>query len=188
MTVTTFKNYNNQKDLLEAQEKIITLCYLANNQGLNEALLEEGVKDWLKKLGLSVVKSPSLIDYIDDFVSGAGTIILAAIQGDTAKIKAQMERFDVGDLIDFLHSLDNITLGIISAPLDLIQAVTGLDIKGSIDNTIRKTKSVLVTIKKALGVVKDNITKISTGVNRDKLLKSVDDLDLNLPEPGAIKV
>ncbi|MCD6435920.1 MAG: hypothetical protein J7L15_05980, partial [Clostridiales bacterium] len=75
-----------ENNLIEAEIKITTLLFLAQApQNMNESDLNEGVKDWLKKMGLSLVKGPSFIDHINNFVSGAGTIVLAAIQGDKVK-------------------------------------------------------------------------------------------------------
>ncbi len=171
-----------QNDLIETEIKIGTLLYLANApQNMNESDLNESVKDWLKKMGLSLVKGPSFIDYINDFVSGVGTIVLAAIQGDKAKIKAQMDRFKVEDLIDFLSTLNDITLGVMSGPLKFIQVVTGWDLKASIKASIKSATTAVKTIKKALNTIRTNVEKIVTGPDQDKLMLSIQNLDDNIP-------
>ncbi len=175
-----FLDYN--KELVETQQKILMLSYLAQNQGLNEDLLEEGIKEWLQKAGLSIVKGPSIITYLDDFVSGVGTIVLAAMAGDKHKIKAQMDRFDASDLVDFLHTLDDITLGIISAPLDLIQGITGWNLKATVENGVKSAKRATTIIKSAIQTIRTNISKIAQGDNQKQLMLSIDSLDSNLPD------
>jgi hypothetical protein len=180
-----FKNYlaNN------TEQRVAALIYLSVSQNMNESidieLMDEGIKDFLKKINLGVIKGPSLIDYTLRFTSGIGMMVLAALQGDKEKVKAISTTFSKSELIDFLSTLDDITLGVISAPLKLIQAVTGWDLLGSLKKITKSTQETLKEIQGALNIIKSGVGKIMDNKKSTKVLKSISNIENNLPGPIA---
>ena len=148
---------------------------------LNEAELNEGFKDWLKSVGMNMEKTPSVIDYMMDFTSGVGMIILAALKGDKHKIKAIADMFTFEEFADFIMSLDNITMGLISTPLAIIQAITGWDIENSVKNATKNTVKIIGNIKQAIKTIRTNTAKIMCPTKQKVIDLNISDIENNLP-------
>jgi hypothetical protein len=96
-----FKEFQNDTKLTEEMEdKISILLYLAENEDMinesydmdnlteaQEAMIVEGLNDWLSKVGMKLHKGDGIIDYVLQFSKGAGQLIMAAMKGDEKKVK-----------------------------------------------------------------------------------------------------
>ncbi len=185
----TFRDY---QQITEVETKLSVLLYLSSNTQINEGIIREeqineGIKEWLKTIGITIDKGPSIIDYAMNFTSKAGMIILAAIQGDKEKIKAIVNTFSKDAFVDFLIALDDITLGIISGPLDLVSALTGWDIHSSIKSVGNKTKQAVKNIQAGIQTVKTNISKIMNPEKQKIININLDNIEKSIPDVSAIK-
>lgn len=169
--MTTFKEYKEINE--DMQDKIVTLLYLAESgTQLNEstfvgelteaqeALIIEGVNDWLEKVGMKLHKGKGIVDYIKQFSVGAGKMILAAVKKDKKAVKEIANNFDKAELIDFLLKLDMATLHLLSAPIHFINAITGWDLEANLKHMAKGTKGIIDTVKQAFETIKKHITKL----------------------------
>ena len=77
----TFKDKLLEDNINEMETKIATLMYLSEKMDtLNEADLQEGVNDFLGKIGMKLHKGDGLLNYIAQFSKGTGKIVLAAFK------------------------------------------------------------------------------------------------------------
>lgn len=170
------------------QDKIATLVFLSENEFLNESLetlneaqVVESVNDWLKKVGLKLHKGDGIVDYIKQFSTGAGKIIIAAIKGDKEKVKEIANSLEKEKVVDFLLKLDMASLHLITGPIHFIDAITGWDLMVNIKHSAEGAKDVLKKFYSAIKAVKDSIVKVLDGNKKEKMLKVVDNLEYNMP-------
>lgn len=173
----TLKDY---KQIEEAEVKIAALLYLKESNYLNENL-NEGLKDWLKDFGMNLKKSPDVMDYAIRFTSGIGMLIVAALKRDKHQIKAIANNYTQEEFIDFLQKLDELTLGLVTAPLNAIEAVTGWDIIGTIGKTTKNTQKVLGNIKAAILSIKKDATKILDAPKQKVLNTHLSSIEQTMP-------
>jgi len=174
-----FKNYIEQKDY---EVKIAGLLYLAENiDTLNEADLNEGLNDWLSKIGLNIKKENGIIDYFWNFTKGTGRLILAAIKQDKEEIKSILKGVTEKDCINFIMKLDLITLHIISEPLHLIEAITGWSIEPIIKDKLKSADDKLKVFFNAISTVKNSIVQLANPKKTKTYLKLVNKLQNAVP-------
>jgi len=174
-----FKNYIEQKDY---QTKIAGLIYLAENiNTLNEADLNEGLNDWLNKIGLDAKKEKGLINYFWNFTKGAGKLVLAAIRKDKEEVKNIASTINQKDCINFILKLDLATLHIITTPLHFIEAVTGWSIEPIVKDKLKSANDKLKIFFNAIGTVKDSIIKLANPKKTKSYLKLVGKLQNAVP-------
>ncbi len=184
----TFKDYLTE-DTREIQEdKIAVLLCLAENEILtesymSEAVILEGVKDWLSKVGLKVHKGDGVIDYVRQFSTGAGKLILAAIRGDKEEVKRIAMSLDRAKVVDFILKLDLISLHLITGPIHFIDGLTGLDLTANLKHAAEGAKSMLQQTWDALVQVKNNISRVVKGDNRKVIFNHINNIEKNLPKP-----
>ncbi len=179
----TFKNH---REIKEAEQKILSLLYLEqiNINILNESSqesLNEGFNNWLKEFGLNLKKEMGVLDYAISFTSGIGMIIIAALKGDKHKVKAIAKMYSKEELLDFLTKLDKITLGLVSAPLELISSLTGWDIVDAAHTASKNTKRVLNNIKTAIQNIKTASAKILDAPKQKIINTHLDNISLSMP-------
>ena len=173
----TLKDY---QQIEEAELRITALLYLTESEYLNENL-NEGLKDWLKDFGLNLQKSPDVMDYAIRFTSGVGMLIMAALKGDKHQIKAISNNYTRDEFMDFLMKLDNLTLGLVTAPLNIITAVTGWDLLDTLEKTSKNTKKVLGNIKAAIQRIKKDATKILDKQKQQVLNTHLNNIEQTMP-------
>jgi len=185
-----FKDYKEDKLITDLYEQhILALVYMANNDHLNESLLEEGISNWFKKFkqGLKDTKEQGIIDYAFNFASTSGKLILAAIKGDTETVKEISDKIDKDDFIDFLLKLDQVFLTVLAAPLDIITGVTGWNIKKALSTSVAGVKASINNFKKAMVDVKTSIDVLLQGKNKAKIVSSLNNIEKSIPALDNIK-
>jgi hypothetical protein len=126
-------------------------------------------------------KGDGIIDYIKQFSTGAGKLVLAAIKGDKEKVKEISKSLDKAKVVDFLLKLDMATLHIVTGPIHFIDAVTGWDLMANIKHLSKGAKDILKTFYDAIKTVKDSITHMLDGPKQKKMLSVADKLAYNMP-------
>ena len=178
----------------EIYEKFALLMYLAeNNQILNESYdmenltesqkeqIFEGIKDWFEKVGLSIEKGTGIIDYVGQFTSGAGKLILAAIKGDKEKVKEIAKGLKKEKVIDFLLKLDILTLHLVTGPIHTIDAVTGWELMANLEKFSDEAADQIKIFYKHFTKVKSAITNLFKGKDQAKMLGIAKKLEKNIP-------
>jgi len=178
-----FKDYINQTAIIE--DKIATLIYLSEADFLNESDINEGIKDWLEKAGLKIHKGDGIIDYVKQFTSGTGKLILAAIKGDKEEVKRIAGTLEKAKVIDFLLKLDMATMHIVTGPIHMIDAITGWDLAVNLKSHAHTASNVLKTIWDSIKNIKTNIVNIIDAPNRNIVIKHIDDIESSLPKDIA---
>ena len=152
----------------DMQDKINILMYLSENEMINESLdtmneaeVLEGVNNWLGKIGMKLHKGDGIIDYIKQFSTGAGKLIMAAIKGDKEKVKEIADSLEKAKVIDFLLKLDMVTLHLLSAPIHFIHGITGWDLEANLKHMVKGAESIIDMVKKAFGTIRDNIKNLA---------------------------
>jgi len=138
--MTKFYNYINENDTIS----LIEVYHFMESDVMNE-----GIKEWTDKIGktlqrLNIRKGAKrgLLDYLKDAGVGVSKLIwfgIKASRGDqnARDMIAQMTKKEVdrSEVINFLIRLDVVTLGVISMPIRIIEAITGWDIMGALTTT-----------------------------------------------------
>lgn len=119
----------------------------------NDVLSEGIMSKLLDKTGMKLTRGTSLFGYIKSASMGIASILVAAIRGDKDRIKEIMSTISKNDLIDFLMKLDASTMGLITGPIRMIEAITGWGISANIN----VMKSASTAAKSAIATVKSNI-------------------------------
>lgn len=176
----TFKSH---REIQEAEVKILSLIYLSeiNVNILRESDLNEGFTSWLKDVGLNLKQKPGVIDYAMNFTSGIGMILLAALKRDKAKVKAIAQAYSKEDFVDFLLSLDELTLGLLTAPLNFISALTGWELTDALKNASKTTKKALADIKTAINNIKSSAQKILDKPKQAVINTHLKNIETNMP-------
>lgn len=202
-----FKEFKELKELKEQHEaeaikdmkdKIAVLMYLTENteavEAINEsynlenltkeqeAIIVEGVKEWLNKVGLQLNRGDGIIDYLLQFGKGAGKLIMAGIKRDKKAVKEIASGFTKEKVMDFLLKLDKATLSIITGPLDFIDAITGWELKSGIEHLAKNAKDKLKVFYTAIKDVKKSITDVLSGDRQKEMLKVANNLEANMPD------
>ena len=176
-----FKRYLTEQ---ETEAKIYTLIYLSTlTNNINETDINEGLKNWLKDVGLNLQqnKTDNIIDYAMDFTSNIGMLVLAAIKRDRHQVKAIADMFDQEAFQDFLLKLDQLTLGLITGPLEFISSITGWNIVGAMDAATKNTKRVLGIINTSINNIKKNIPKIMDNTKQAVIKTHLSNIEINIP-------
>lgn len=187
MASNVFKNYLLENTRETQEDKIAILLCLSENDLLTEAYLSEtvvveGVKDWLNKMGLKVHKGDGIINYVKQFSTGAGKMILAAIKGDKEEVKKIAKSLDKAKVMDFILKLDMATMHLITGPIHFVSAVTGWDLESNLQHITKTSKSVIHQVWDALIHVKNNISKVVKGDHREVIFKHIDNIEKSLPK------
>jgi len=188
---TFIKESNESKEI---QEKVALLLYMTENMDMinesydmenlteaQETLMLEGIKDWFEKVGLTFEKGDGIIDYISQFLVGAGKIVLAAIKGDKKKIKEIASGLKKEKVIDFLLKLDVVSLHIVTEPIHIIDAVTGWDLMADIKKYADSAEDKIKIFYKAMKKVKDTLTDLFNGNKQKRMLSYATKLEKSVP-------
>lgn len=142
-------------------------------EDLNEASLNK----LLNKIGLTLHRSgKGLVDYVKGFAQGSGRILLAALQGDKAKVKEIAQQVKKEDVIDFLLKLDMATMHLVSGPIHVVDAITGWDLWANVKHAASSAKSVYDEIKDALITAKNKIASYISGPKKQQMLDPIETL------------
>lgn len=190
----SFKEYlkinnleNDKINELNVNDKISLILYMVENDLniLNESdiFIFEDVNKWLNKVGLKIHKSKGVIDYLKDFTTGSGKLILAAIKGDSNKVKELLKSINKEDFMDFLLKLDTLTLHIVTGPIHFIDALTGWDIMANLKHISTNASNMLKIFYDGINKVKTSIEKVLGGQRKIRMLKIVNALEYNMPKP-----
>jgi hypothetical protein len=182
-----FKDYIQETELQEAQayNAVASALFIQEYDvfGLNENELNEGLNDWLSKVGLKLHKGKGIINYVVQFGSLAGKMILAAFKGDKNKVKELASQVTKEDLLDFLYKLDLATMHIVTGPIHFIDAVTGWDLQVALKNAHQGAKDVLSKIWQAILTIKDHVTKIMSPEHQKTVLMNLQNIENSIPQP-----
>jgi len=192
-----FSEYMSEKALVEEMEdKIGLMLYMAEKsdiiaesydfENLTESqriVLEEGVNDWLNKVGLKLHKTKGIIDYLADFTKGTGKVLMSAIKGDKEAVKEQLKNVKKEEVLDFLLKLDMATLHIVTGPIHLIDAVTGWDLMANVKAVAKTATDKLKEFYQAMKKVKETITTVLQGTKQKKMLQLATNLETTIPAP-----
>ena len=174
-----FTNYieNNSK------EKVAMLLFVMENADhqMNEDL-QEGFVDFMKKLGLPERPNKGIIDYFVGFTSVAGKIILAAINGDDEKIRTLMPKITRQAFVDFLVTLDKVTFGIITSPLEFVSSITGWDLEAQLTKLAKGTVTVVKNIHTSISALHKEITAIFSPRKAERLNGKLNYISKNIPK------
>jgi len=176
----TFKDYNaNKISQIQIQEKISALLFLSeiDTSTMNESDITESFSDWMNKFGLKIHKSKGVIDYIKQFSSVAGRMLLAAIKGDGEKVKKIALELSREDFVDFLLKLDLITLHIISGPVHFIDGLTGWNISANLKHVATTSKEYLKLIYDGIENVKHGVKNLFSRGKQKKLMKRIQHIE-----------
>ena len=172
----------------DMQDKINILMYLSENEMINESLdtmneadVVEGVNDWLGKIGMKLHKGDGIIDYVKQFTSGTGKLIIAAVKGDKEEVKKIANTLERAKVMDFLLKLDMATMHIVTGPIHFVDAVTGWDLMANLKHAAKGAQDMLKSFYAAIKSVKDSIVKVLKGDRQKKMLKVADNLEYNMP-------
>jgi len=149
---------------------------------LNEDLLEEGLKDFLHKMGIHASKTNGLIDYFIGFTKNTGKLVLAAINNDRAEVKRIAGLLDRATVIDFLLKLDQVTLHLVTGPIHMIDAITGWHIGAAIEATAKKAGTIISDIWKYIKEIKAKIEGNFDKTKAKILLRNLNKLETSLPK------
>ena len=172
----------------QTKEKVMMLLYVLENEDklnedkLNEDTkeLQEGFTDFMKSLGIS--KRTSAIDYFVGFATTAGKIVLAGINGDEEKIKSLLPKITKEQFLDFLISLDKITLGIITGPLELVSVITGWNLEDALVSLVKGTKRVVQNIHGTIETLKTEILSIFAPHKAQRLNTKLNYISKSIPK------
>jgi len=161
--------------LVEAYDTLDAL-----NESVSDEMLEESVKGILHKAGVHVAKGTGLIEYIFKGAKGLGSLFIAAIKGDTDRVKELARSVKKADVLDFLLKLDQATLHAVTGPIHFIDAVTGYHIGADIASKIEGAGKV---IKGAMDKAKEVIHKSIQNLKiRSKMLNNIDRINKLVPQ------
>jgi len=180
-----FTNYIQEQ---EVKEKMAMLLFVMENQNeqMNEEL-QESFGSFMKKLGLPEKTDKGLIDYFVGFTSVAGKMLLAAIKGDKQKIIELSSKITRKGFVDFLVKLDKVTLGIVSAPLEMINVITGWDVEGTIVNLAAGTVNIVKNIHTSIMDLKKDISSIFDSGKAKRLNDKLKYISRNVPKNIHLK-
>jgi len=123
----------------------------------SDDILTEGVmSNLLDKSGMKLTKGTSLFSYIKKAGKGIGQMFIAAIRGDKDKVKEVMKSVNKQDMMDFIMKMDTATMGLVTGPIRMIEAITGWGLTANI-KVVQAAKN---ATKIALTTVKSNITSV----------------------------
>ena len=123
----------------------------------SDDIINEGMMSkLLDKTGMKLTKGTSLFSYIKSSGKGIGKMFIAAIRGDKDGIKAVMSEVNKQDMMDFLMKLDTATMGLVTGPIRMIEAITGWGLSANIKIMASATKAA----KAAIETVKTNINTV----------------------------
>ena len=166
----------------EISESIGSYLYLMDMPiGLTESHLQEGLNDFLGKIGLSAHKGKGLINYLADFTKGTGRLVLAAIKGDKDEVQKLISSVTKEEVLDFLLKLDQATLHLVTGPIHFIDAITGWHIGAAIKHSTQKSISVLKQIWEYLKNLKEKIPQIFSMKKQQKILQRISQIENSLP-------
>ncbi len=188
----TYKEYINERELniSKAEDKLSLLMFLVENEDslnesletLNEEEMLEGIKDWLGKFGLKVHKGDGVIDYIRQFSSGAGKLIIAAIKGDKKKVQEIANSIEKEKVADFIFKLDMLTMHMLTGPIHFIDALTGWDLVANLKHAAKQVPNMLQDIWSSLTKIKDNVKSIVSSGHEKTILKNISSIEASLPK------
>jgi len=171
-----FKGYKqNINESINYQTKLQTLIYLSEQDldSMNESDLNEGVNDWLGKVGLKLHKGDGILDYIKQFTTGSGKLVMAALKGDKDKVKEIARSLDRSKVIDFLLKLDMATLHLVTGPIHFVDAVTGWDLMANLKGAAKQAKNLVDVFKDAILKVKDSAMELFSGKQQQRVLSNI---------------
>ena len=184
-----FKDYLLEEEIYEAQsiDAVTTMLFLQENELhfdlMSEGAINESLNDWLSKIGLHAHKGKGIINYISQFGSLAGKMILAAIKGDAKKVKELSKQVTKEEILDFLYKLDQATLHIVTGPAHMIDSILGWHISANIDHLKKGTQDVLSKIWQAIMTIKDHVAKVLSPDHQKTVLVNLQNLEKSIPQP-----
>ncbi len=180
---TTHTEFTSTEAIMQCRTVIAELAVLSQTD-YNEDLINEGITDTFKNLTAEIGSNSSkgLFHYFKDFSKGMGKFFVAAVKGDTKTMKALANKeVTKEDMLNILVRMDEITLGLISAPVTMIDAITGWDLVLTIKKNAHKINNKAKEFQLALKTVKTGITQLFDGAPQKKMLKAVAGIEGALP-------
>ncbi len=161
-----------------ALENSIALQYLLDHDGqLNEGI-ESMISGALKKVGLHLTKGNGLIQMLSKASVTVSKVIYLAVMGTKdpaykAQLKDYIEsnKVDKAQIFDFLLKLDTLSLHMLSAPIHILDAITGWHIGPDLhaaghDTPTDKINSVIKDLKSLLDSVPETIKDLINATMR----------------------
>ena len=150
---------------------------------MSETAIDESLKDWLSKVGLHAHKGKGVINYITQFGTLAGKMILAAVKGDSKKVKELANQITKEELIDFLFKLDQVSLHIITGPIHFIDGLLGWHLAANLDHLKKGTQDILSKIWQAIVTIKDHVKQVLSPDHQKTVLVNLQNLEKSIPQP-----
>ncbi len=181
-----FKNYLQESQYLLTEDEKFILEFnllqisvaLDQYDMIQENMLDEGVVKQAKNLYTDFTsqfgKKKFLHHYLLDFASTAGKMLLAAIKGDKQRVKELSLKFNRDDFFEFLWRLDSATLGILTGPIQIVEEVTGWDIKGFLKRKVKSTKKKIKDIIDTFDDLKKDLSMIFKPSKHPDVFNAVD--------------
>ena len=194
--IKTYKEYKKEKiDILEnkkfnIEDKISTLLFLVEKEEylnenldiLSEEMILEDIKSWLNKYGLKIHKGDGIIDYLKQFSTGAGKLILAAIKGDKEEVKRIANSLEKEKVVDFLFKLDMVSLHLITGPIHVIDAITGWDLVANLKQATKKTPSIIKDILDSIKDIKNKVVKVFDKKHYSQIILNLSNIEQSIPK------
>ena len=149
-------------------------------QGTKVKLRDLDFKHLTHKLGLEIDKSEGLLQIIYKSGKHIGLILWYAIKAFLNKDKKSKEKLKKsiqnstvtkGQFIDFLLKLDALTLGVLTGPLHIIDAVTGWNIVPKIKKMAETNKDILEKVFDELETISESLKGLIKGKFRKYIKK-----------------
>lgn len=180
--IKTFGEYNRE---IVAEQIMSVVAFMAVQKQLDEAAMDKQkliakADELLSKIGLSKRQEIGLLAYLKYAAEGILEILLYALSGDMEGVKRVASKVKKQHLIDFFLKLDVLTLHILSAPIHMIDAVTGWDLHANLRNAATKgMKAVVQSFEDALNYIKEKLAQVNIDDdNRQVIYKELKDLEL----------
>ncbi len=157
---------------------------LQNYDLIQEDLMTEGAWDKTKHVFTDFTsqfgRKDNLLKYLMQFTSNSAKMLLAAIKGDTERMKELKARFNREDFFELIYRLDSATLGLISGPIGLIEQITGWDIKGYLKKQLKSTKKHVLNIIDTFDELKKDLAMVFKPSKHPDVFNAVDNFKKTL--------
>lgn len=173
--MTKFYQYlNNNDDIIP----LIEVYYFIESNVINES-----VEDWLKKvqvflnkMGIKKGQKRGLIEYLKDSSMVLAKIIWYGFKASTGDEEAELKmrefiydnKIDKKEIMNFIMKVDAITLGIISSPIRMIDAITGWNLMDALvltqEDITKKAENAIKSLEDIAKTVTGKIKKTIFGM------------------------
>ena len=183
--MSKFKNYINNEYLDNDVFNILeTIIFIEEYEFLTESIIsniKNKIKLLIKKAGLHVKSGEGLIHHLIKASKGISQIIYHSFNAyynnnkeSKEKVKEISKSLKKEDILDFLLKLDMVSLHMVTGPIHIIDALTGMhiwaNIKGKVEPAIDRAKKAIESLEELKGhlegKLKQQVQKYSNALRR----------------------